>query len=80
MTLETDLIDLEIPVAYDETVRMMTTLMRMEGLAVGISSAANVVAACRYAASLPAGSRILTFAYDAVHDYLDAIEGGETNG
>ena len=71
--LDVGLIDDELEVSYDEAVAMMGRLMRVEGVAVGISSAANVVAACAYARQMPAGSRIVTFAYDGAHDYLDAL-------
>lgn len=53
---------------------MMRHLMRTEALAVGLSSAANAVAACHYAERMPPGSKILTFAFDGVHDYLDALD------
>ena len=71
--LDLDLVDDEIQVSYSDAVAMMQRLMRTEGLAVGISSAANVVAACRLAEELDEGACILTFAYDGVLDYLDAL-------
>ncbi|NUT51144.1 MAG: PLP-dependent cysteine synthase family protein [Saccharothrix sp.] len=71
--LDVELIDQEIQVAYDDATEMMVRLMRTEGLAVGISSAANVVAARRLARELDQGACILTFAYDGVLDYLDAL-------
>ncbi|GAA2879049.1 PLP-dependent cysteine synthase family protein [Nonomuraea rubra] len=73
--LQVELIDDEIEVDYDDAVAMMARLMRTEGLAVGLSSAANVVAALECARRLPAGSRILTFAYDSAHDYLNVFAG-----
>lgn len=73
--LDTGLIDDEIAVPEDEAVAMMGTLMRTEGLAAGVSSAANAVAAARYAGHLPAGAKILTFAYDGIQEYLDMLEG-----
>jgi cysteine synthase len=71
--LDMDLIDEEIQVGYDDAVAMMRFAMRAEGLAIGISSAANLVAALRVARKLDEGARVLTFAYDGVGDYLDAL-------
>ncbi len=71
--LDLNLIDEEICVRYTDAVEMMQRLMRTEGLAVGISSAANIVATCRWAEQLGNGACILTFAYDGVLDYLDAF-------
>jgi cysteine synthase len=73
--LDTGLIDDEIAVSGDEAVAMMGRLMRTEGLAVGVSSAANAVAAARYAGQLPAGAKVLTFAYDGIQEYLGMLEG-----
>ena len=72
--LELSLVDDELSVGYQDAVAMIGRLMRTEAIAVGISSAANVVAASRYAMTLPAGSRVLTFTYDGVHDYMDALD------
>lgn len=71
--LDVGLIDDELVVDEDEAATMMRTIMRTEGLAVGPSSAANVVAALRCARACPPGARILTFAYDSAHDYLDQL-------
>lgn len=71
--LDMTLIDEEISVTYAEAVEMMGRLMRTEALAVGISSAANLVAASRWAKEFPPGSCILTFAYDGILDYLDVL-------
>jgi cysteine synthase A len=68
--LDLDLIDDEIEVTEAEAEAAMGTLMRVEGLAVGLSSAANVVASLAYAERMPRGATILTFAYDAAQDYL----------
>lgn len=72
--LEVGLIDDEISVREADAVAMMGRLMRTEGLAVGVSSAANAVAALDYARRLPEGSKVLTFAYDGAHEYLDVLE------
>jgi cysteine synthase A len=74
--LDVSLIDDEIQVTEQEATTMMATLMRTEGLAVGLSSAANVVAALAYAERMEPGARLLTFAYDAAHDYLDRLDDG----
>ncbi|MFJ6673492.1 PLP-dependent cysteine synthase family protein [Actinosynnema sp. NPDC091369] len=71
--LDLGLVSDEEQVSFEDARQMMRRVMRTEGLAVGISSAANLVAACRVARALPPGSRVLTFAYDGVHDYLDAL-------
>lgn len=71
--LDLDLVDDEVQVEYDDAVHMMVRLMRTEGIAVGISSAANLVASLRVARELPAGAATLTFAYDGVLDYLEAL-------
>ncbi|TCO54370.1 PLP-dependent cysteine synthase family protein [Actinocrispum wychmicini] len=71
--LDLDLVDDEAQVSYDDAVAMMRRVMRTEGLAVGISSAANLVAALRVARDLDEGARVLTFAYDGVGDYLDSL-------
>lgn len=77
--LDVALIDEEIVVAEDEAATMMRTLMRVEGLAVGLSSAANVVAALTCARTCRPGTKILTFAYDSAQDYLaELAEPGET--
>ncbi|WP_019869700.1 PLP-dependent cysteine synthase family protein [Salinispora oceanensis] len=68
--LDVSLIDEEIEVEESSARAMMETLMRSEGLAVGLSSAANVVAAIDYGERSVPGTRILTFAYDSAHDYL----------
>lgn len=78
--LDVALIDDEVEVDYDDAVQMMHTLMRYEGVAGGISSAANVVAARSYARRMPPGSRLLTFIYDSANDYLDHLAGPERCG
>jgi cysteine synthase len=72
--LDVGLIDDEISVRECDAIEMMRILMRVEGLAVGISSAANVVAALEYARRFTPGVKVLTFAYDGAHGYLDALE------
>lgn len=72
--LDVGLIDDEISVRESDAIAMMGKLMRTEGLAVGISSAANAVAAVQCAHRLPPGARVLTFAYDGIQEYLDVLE------
>lgn len=71
--LDTTLIDEELPVSYADAVAMMRRLLRTEAIAVGLSSAANLVATCRWASTFEPGARLLTFAYDGVGDYLDVL-------
>jgi len=71
--LDMSLIDDECQISYGNAVAMMGAMMQREGLAVGISSAANIVAACQVARELPEGACVLTFAYDSVGDYLDSL-------
>ncbi|MGH3928674.1 MAG: pyridoxal-phosphate dependent enzyme, partial [Pseudonocardiaceae bacterium] len=72
--LDVDLIDEEVEVDEDEAAAMIRRLMRVEGLAVGLSSAANVVAALACAQRMAPGTRLLTFAYDSAQDYLAAFD------
>lgn len=74
MILDTSLIDEEMVVSYHETLDMLRLLPRIEGLAVGISSAANIVAARRIAQRAEPGTVILTFAYDGIADYLNVLD------
>lgn len=69
--LDVGLIVDEVEVDVETAREMMITLMRTEGLAVGLSSAANVVAARACARTAPGARRILTFAYDSANDYID---------
>jgi cysteine synthase len=71
--LDMALVDDEISVTYSDALEAVRSLMRAEGIAVGISSAANLVVARRVAAGTKAGACILTFAYDGVMDYLDSL-------
>ncbi len=71
--LDLNLIDQEVQVSYEDCLRMMRQLLQTEGIAVGISSAANVVAACRVAREMPRESCTLTFAYDGISDYLESL-------
>lgn len=72
--LDVGLIDEEVEVDVDEARQMLRTLLRVEGLGVGLSSAANVAAAYAYASRMARGCRVLTFAYDGAADYLDLLD------
>lgn len=71
--LDLSLIDETVSVSYGDAMAMMVRLMRTEGLAVGISSAANVVAALEVAEQFPPGASVVTLAYDNAADYVDAL-------
>lgn len=60
-------------VGYDQALDMMRLLMRSEGLAVGISSAACMAVAVQIAAAAKNDANILAIAYDGAHDYLDCL-------
>lgn len=68
--LEPGLISEEIEVSATEAAAMMKRCMRTEGLALGLSSAANLVCVAKLMPALDPGSRVLTFAYDSAGDYL----------
>lgn len=73
--LNTKIIDEMVSVTEGQAIAAMTELMRVEGIAAGISSGANVAVALRIAEQLPRGSSILTMAYDGAADYVDALGG-----
>jgi cysteine synthase A len=70
--LDRSIIDRVIEVSYREAVEMVIRLAREEGLLVGISSAANIVAALRLAEELKKGN-IVTLAADSTFRYIDDI-------
>jgi len=72
--LNVSIIDRMISVRFDEAVQMMKELMRKEGLSVGISSGANIVAALKIVQEEKKGVNILTLAYDSATDYLDVLD------
>jgi len=69
--LDRAVIDSIIQVADDEANQMTLRLTREEGLLVGISSGANVVAAVQVARSLGAGKTVVTILPDTGERYLE---------
>lgn len=69
-TLNLKVIDLWVSVTLAEAQETVLRLLREEGIAVGPSTGANVYAALRIAATAP-GARVVTLAYDGLHNYLD---------
>ncbi|MGH2352347.1 MAG: cysteine synthase A [Chloroflexota bacterium] len=68
--LDRSILDEIVTVRDEEAYEMMGRLTREEGLLVGISSGANVVAACRVAAELGAGKAVVTVLCDTGERYL----------
>lgn len=68
--LNRDLIDGTIRVSKKEAYNYVGKVAREEGLLVGISSGASLAAIAKKLPEIPAGSRILTFAYDLGERYL----------
>jgi cysteine synthase A len=68
--LDRSIIDKVIEVSYREAMEMAMRLAREEGLLVGISSAANTVAALRVAEELGKGN-VVTLAADSILRYVD---------
>jgi len=72
--LNTDLLDETIQVSKEEAFEFTRKVAKQEGLFVGISTGASLAAVAKKIKQLPAGSRILTFAYDIGERYL-SVEG-----
>jgi len=68
--LNMDLIDSIIPVNSEAAIDMARRLMREEGLMVGISSGANVIAALKVAAEMGDGKTIVTVLPDRIERYI----------
>jgi len=68
--LNMDLVDSIIPVSSEAAIDMARSLMREEGLMVGISSGANVIAALKVAAEMGDGKTIVTVLPDRVERYI----------
>lgn len=71
--LNLEIVDEMLGVDYLECVRMAASMLRTDSISVGLSSAANLVAVKRVAASLQDGSNILTMVYDGVDSYVPEI-------
>jgi len=74
VNLHTQAIDGTIQISKDEAFDYARRAAKEEGLFVGISSGASLAAVAKKIQELPAGSKILTFAYDTGERYL-SIEG-----
>lgn len=74
--VDLDMIDVIITVSSEEAIVMKERLAREEGLFVGISSGANVVAAHKIASELGNGCRIVVMLVDSGDRYL-SFKGGE---
>jgi cysteine synthase len=72
-----DLLDGILQVAPDDAMAWARRSAREEGVLVGVSSGASLAAVSQLLPQVPAGSRILTFAYDTGERYLsvDALWG-----
>lgn len=70
--LDLTVLDGMVQVRREDCVAMVRRVMRSEGLSLGISSAANLVAIEQLAAMnrVPAGATFLTLVYDGVEQYL----------
>ena len=65
-----DLIDSIVTVSSEDAITMTRSLMREEGLMVGISSGANVLAALKVAGEIGDGKTIVTVLSDRVERYI----------
>ena len=75
--LNRGIVDEYISVSYDDAIGGVRKLLDAEGLGVGISTGANIVACLRLARSAPT-ARILCLAYDQVSDYLGHLSSDES--
>jgi cysteine synthase len=69
--LNIDLIDQMVKVSESECIQMARRVMRLEGISIGISSAANFVAVEKIAPRLPKNCAVLTMVYDGAESYLN---------
>lgn len=69
-----DVVDQIVKVNKEEAYEMVKLSARTEGILLGISSGANLVAFRKIADQIPSSSKILTFSYDSGERYL-SIEG-----
>lgn len=69
-TYSPDVVDSIIPVKGDEAYKMVKSAASTEAMLIGISTGASLAAVRKLIESIPAGSRILTFAYDGGERYM----------
>ncbi len=72
--LYTHLLDGVIQVSKEDAFEYAARCAKEEGILVGISSGASLMAVSKKIGEIPTGSRILTFCYDTGERYL-SIEG-----
>ena len=72
--LDTKLLDGVIQISNEEAFEYAIRSAKEEGIFVGVSSGASLAAVAKKIAEIPAGSKVLTFAYDTGERYL-SIEG-----
>ena len=72
--LDTKLLDGVIQISKEEAFEYAIRSAKEEGIFVGVSSGASLAAVAKKIAEIPAGSKVLTFAYDTGERYL-SIEG-----
>ncbi|MBK7054954.1 MAG: cysteine synthase A [Leptospiraceae bacterium] len=72
--LDTKLLDGVIQISKEEAFEYAIRSAKEEGIFVGVSSGASLAAVAKKIAEIPAGAKVLTFAYDTGERYL-SIEG-----
>jgi cysteine synthase A len=68
-----EVVDFVIEVSYEEAISKQKQMVREEGLLIGISSGANIVAAQNVARELGRGKNVVTIAPDSGISYLDVF-------
>lgn len=72
-TLDVNIVDRVVSVQFQEVIELLRQLARQEGILVGISSGANILAATKIAAELGEGKVVVTIAPDSGRSYIEAI-------
>ncbi len=70
LILDTDIYDEILPVSSEESIEMSRYIAKNEGVLVGVSSGAAIVAAKKVANRMPKGSNVVTLAPDSGERYL----------